>query len=192
MEERLAQLNALLGPSNRSEVIALLAPVFASFPSKGTSEAGDRAKIQTYAAALVDLPLWAISEACEQILKGTAPGVSPDWLATSAQFRIRAADIMKPWADQRDDLSKILGATIVVVPARASGVKAAFQDVINALAEDEKRNRRDTRLARTPEQFSAIQEEILGDLERKKTEYSNNAPTTGAPLGRLLTTIAIG
>lgn len=88
LQQRAAVLDGSAASAAPTQTKLEIAKLTTAFPSlRGTGAADAQAMVAQYATALQGLPLWAIREVCGEIVRGTVPGLNPDFPPTAPRVR---------------------------------------------------------------------------------------------------------
>ncbi len=114
LQQRQAVLQACAAGATAGQVKLEIAKLTAAFPSlRGAGAADAQAMVSQYATALQRLPLWAIREVCGEIVRGTVPGLNPDFPPTAPRIR-QLVDERTERADfEAKQIREVLDAPVV-------------------------------------------------------------------------------
>lgn len=109
LERRLRDLDRLLMPMRGAEIQRASAAIAAMLGGFLSARSGDTKSVLTaYTAALNDLPLWAIEEACRKITRGALPDINPDFAPSAARLHQAVGELLIGLQGERHSIKTIL------------------------------------------------------------------------------------
>lgn len=157
LQERSAKIKTMLRPAlmateelkNARRALGLL---FGGYTSLRNSDVDEL--LDAYLWVLQKYPLFAILEACQDVVDNRVKGLDPKFAPNSAQMSVFAANHTSRLASEQIKIDKILRAKSTFRPADAPGakdrVRASLKDFhgrIGALLTDEQRSQAERKLA---------------------------------------------
>ena len=161
LQARNVVLRATLQPAKAEDIKQEIAKLMAAYPSlRGASPADALAMLHQFTEALKGVPLWALRGVCRDVLRGSIPGLNPDFPPTAPRVR-QLVDIRDAAQHQEArDIERILTAKVVLPDdkEKAAAVIAGFKTLQQRLREPEK-----------PSTFKAPTITELGEIYRNRS-----------------------
>lgn len=120
MQKHLSVLTAALDARDSGAVRSIVASLLAPYDFGKVSREEAAVVIAGYVHALDDVPVWATAEAASRWAKGLVPGQRKGYRPTPDELRLAAADVAKPFQEDRARLHRVLTAPVAaeIVPPK--------------------------------------------------------------------------
>ena len=132
LQDREAQLTASLAPGPMHDIQRALLQMFLAFPSSNGLDM--QGAVAAYAAALSIFPAWAVTRACEDVVRGRAGG-NKAFAPSAAEVSSHVTGILSDAKREAALIRKVLGAQIYreVSDDEKARVSAAFRALADEL-----------------------------------------------------------
>jgi len=201
LRDRARDLAPFLEPGKKTEIARLVVEMILGFGQGSVPRAEAQAVAVQYVKNLSDMPLWCIARACNKFAMGEVTeadlGKGNKWnignKPSTAQLRIVAHSIVKPWAEESTRIFMTMRGT--AAPPTDPAERARIGTKMTALAEELQKNHEAQRLIETEEERHRRNESrqrayqtILAEYRHRgiKPVYSDGDKTIPVAIGTLI------
>lgn len=179
---RVKRIEAWLAPAEPASIADEVQKLFLSMASRTRSDLDVEMLVRIYINDLNDLPLWAISKACEQFRRGEVGDAK--WAPTQAEIRQVAVRLTANVMNERDEAQRVLSAK-VLPPAEKVSIRGAADRLLAEMAHPDPLDKRlkimpDARGITDPKAKAAAIAANEARTNQLKAEYAAN-PIEASP-----------